>query len=85
MTSLLLTLLIWILIGGALWLWLVKKVKISREAGKELGLSIERTDYLRTSSLFLIAALIIGPVIIIPAIVEATYNCLKELYKGESK
>lgn len=85
MTSLLLALLIWILIGGALWLWLVKKVKISREAGKELGLSIERTDYLRTSRLFLIAALIIGPALIIPSVLIGTYNWVKELYKGDSK
>ena len=85
MTPFLLALLIWILIGGALWMWLVKQVKISREAGKELGFSTERTDYLRTSRLFLIAALTIGPAILIPAMIAGTYTWIKEFYKGESK
>lgn len=85
MTPLLLALLIWILIGGALWALLVNAVEIGYEVGKELGIPPNQIDYMRTSKTFLIIILIIGPALIIPALIAGIYNWIKELYKGESK
>ena len=85
MTPLLLALLIWILIGGALWAWIVNDVEMCHEVGKELGIPLRQIDYMRTSRAFLIIVLIISPALIIPAMIAGTYSWIKELYKGESK
>lgn len=85
MTSLLLALLIWILIGGLVWMLISSNAELFLEVGKEEGYPTPWLEHLRTSKSLLIVTLIIGPAIIIPSIIAGIYNYIKDLYKGDSK
>lgn len=55
------------------------------KVGKEEGYPTPWLEHMRTSKTFLIIILIIGPALIIPAMIAGIYNWIKELYRGESK
>lgn len=85
MTPLLLALLIWIFVGGLVWMLISSDAELFLKVGKEEGYPTPWLEHMRTSKTFLIIILIIGPALIIPAMIAGIYNWIKELYRGESK